>query len=656
MECKKAIWPIVAFALILVFSQNTLAYTDFSVTLSQNTISGCPGYTIPVDVVITNNDDETHTYFLSLKMPDGWAVPDNAFIQPDITLASGETQTIRFFVNPPNVNPGIYKISVGVSNGYETIFTGLDVEVLKCHSVVFSGERSLDVCKDKKFLYTINITNDGKDTETFDIDVTSSWSGSMYSDVVKLLSGETKALRINITAPSQTGKFTISASATSQTSYAHAEFQTSLNVENCYDFSLSLQPHESTSCMGRSSKFSLVVTNIGTKKDSYNIYAPDWASASEKQFELEPGEEKSIDITASPEFKGKTDFNITVSSASYPKAKKLITGSVNAVECKDVAVIVSPARHEICGGLEAEYNIIVKNTGSVEDTFGLTASLGILEENKVVLMPGEIKTVKLTVDTDKLEKGKEYNLTVVASSGDVKDEDMVLLFVENCYSLQFEVTPEEASVCKDEIVDYTLVLKNTGKFNDEYIISIENKTIGNASLSPQQLKMFATRLKVDYPEGEYTLKFRAYSEHASIEKPIKLIVKPKRECYSVDVSTKEHEKVLQITAGKGEAFSVKIKNTGERTDTYKLEADGPEWIHLSVGTVSLQPDEEKYIYVYASPGFDVKPGIYEVSIKAVSENSEASVTQKVEVVSEFAQPNITTEINQTNATQGSITG
>ena len=115
---KGLLAAIVLFsAVIMVSFPNVSAFPNIGMDLSEERVSGCPGNAIPVVLTISNNDDITHTYFLSLELPLNWKTPGNGFIQPDITLASGESEDVTFWVNPPVVDPGVWRDIHGVDVG-----------------------------------------------------------------------------------------------------------------------------------------------------------------------------------------------------------------------------------------------------------------------------------------------------------------------------------------------------------------------------------------------------------------------------------------------------------------------------------------------------------------------------------------------------------
>lgn len=622
----KLLFVAVFFAVLASLAGSASAYSNIGMSLSKEKISRCPASTETLDLTLTNNDDVTHTYSLSLEMPQGWGIPDNGFIQPDMLLASGQSEKISFWINPPAVAPGIYNVKVKAKAGVEEAYKNIEVEVLRCHDVAIELPPTITMCADSEFQYTFSITNKGKENEEFETVASSSWGAELYKGSVTIEAGKKKDIAFKLVVPKESGKITVKAA--SKSSYAKDEQYTRLSVQKCYDLQARIEPKEISSCLGTSSKFVLSIRNTGTASDTYIIQTLAWVVPSQGNVTIPPGEEKSIDLFANPDKKGKGPFDVFVISKGYAKLKTNVTASVDVKECKSVAVIVSPAKQEVCRGAEAGFSVTVKNTGTVKDSYELEANVGVLESNKVSLDVGEVKGLTLKIDTKQMEFG-EKQVTVIAKSGDITDQNSVQLVTKNCYSAEFGVSPQTSSVCMGDKITYILSMKNIGEFADNYTLGLEGQNIGSVNLAPKEMKIFSTALNVSYPEGAYKFKFRLNSKYISMEAVSDVTIKPKGACYKVEISSEEP--ASRIDPGKGVAIAVKIKNKGDRPDNYVLEVQGPSWAHLSQNNVSLKPGEDTNVYLYASPGYEVAKNTYNAVIKAKSENAEEDLTFRIGV-------------------------
>ena len=616
---RRILLLLTVFMLVLPSVQ---AASDLYMVLGSEEISGCPCGALENVVTVTNTGDQTDTFSFSLELPSGWS----GFIPPEKTLGIGETKKINFYVTPPCFTQAweyTVKVRAKASNGRE-FSKDLTVQVLRCHFVKIETEELKETCKGFPADYEIKVSNLGKVKETFDVKVVTSWGEELLSASVEIPSQEIETFDLSVSPP-DVGTHYVTISAKSRDSYAKDEKKVQLNVENCYDFSLSMQPKENVVCLGGSGKYVLLITNTGSEEDEYAVFGPEWVTFNQDTIKIPPNTERVVGLFVYPEMEGKNTFDVEVVSSKFPEVKKTITGVANTIECKDVAVVVSPAEQEVCQGLKKEYEAAVKNTGMVTESFDLHADVGVLEVNKVSLEAGEIVKVKLTVDSSDLELGKNH-ITVTARSGDVSDQNIVELLVEDCHTLEFEVVPKEREVCAGDRVVYTLYLKNTGKFPEEYELTVDEDDIGSLYLEPDQSKTVNATLMVLYPEEEtHELLFRAVSEKKTFETTSIIFIKSKEECYSLDLSSEDIDEIKMVDVGIGLSIPIKIKNSGERKDTYSIEMEGPEWVHLSEDEVSIDPGEEEDVYIYASPTYGVESGIYMSSVRVGSENVESEL-------------------------------
>ena len=636
---------VVLFVLLI---PSVYAASDVYMVLGSEELSGCPCNTLQNTLTVTNTGDTTDTFTFSLDLPEGWS----GFIKPEGIFAVGETRNINFYITPACfIEPGSYtvKVSAKTSDGREFI-ENVDVDVLRCHDVEIQAEELKTGCAGFPADYKMVVKNLGKVSETFTVEVTTSWGEDILSASMDIDKQKNETFDVSVMPPSA-GTHYITIVAQSQDSYAKAEKKLQLDMENCYDFSLDLQPEEETVCLGGSGKYVLSITNRGSKEDTYKIYAPEWVIMNQDSIKVSPNTERSVGLFAYPEMEGKNTFEIKVVSSSYGKVVKMISGVANTIECKDVAVIVSPAEDTVCQAMTKEFEVTVKNTGTVGDSFELSTDVGTLEKNKVVLEAGEVETVKLTIDSGKMDTGI-HKITVTARSGNVVDQNIVSLTVEDCYSLEFDVKPKKLDACTGDKIEYAINLKNTGKFPEEYTLKVDEQVIGTVFLTPGESKIVNTTLLVSYPfEEVHNLTFKAVSKRKSFESLSELGVKAKEKCYSVEMSAERVNEVKRIEIGTGLSIPLKIRNAGEREDTYKVSVDGPSWIHLSDEQISLKSGEEEKIYLYASPAFGVEDGIYTAVVGVSSENAENQLNFKLGIGNATA-PAQQPGQNQTNVSVG----
>ncbi len=671
MRNKLLLTLTLALVITLVSQQPVLAYSSIEFTdpagndigTVTNPFSTCPEPITALDiyVYVTNLGDSADTFEMSLEMPNGW----NGQIQSDIMLDSGERDNLDLFlINIPNdADPGVYEVTVtatSMSDPSDVESETLYIEILSCHVVeVNIADAYEEICEedDASVTYSIDITNRGRWTETFDLSASVSWA-SFSTNSVNLGPDETETVTLTLTPPEDLiGVQNVLVTAESTSSYAEDAVTVQLNIKNCYDFSLNLQPTENTVCLGRSADYTLRINNVGLEPDTYTLSAPSWVSLETNTITVGVNQEEEVGVTVTPEQTGSLEFTIEVVSENEAGLEKNVTGVVNSNECRGVAVIVFPSQTTVCSGIPVEYTVSVKNTGTIAETFGLTASMGVLEQDTVMLEPGETREVTLTVDTSELS-GTEI-ITITASSDTISDQVETELVLENCYSATITITPDNQSACPYSRINYTIIVENTGELSDSYTLEFE-ELMQEFYLESETSKTFTFPVFSD-TSGAYLITARIYSDHISVSDDATLLITPLDICYSVELTAEEETTTTETN--KAIAIPIAVKNMGERPDTYDLSISGPEWVYLSPTMIELEPGQTVNAYIYVSPPFGTPAGAYTITVDANSLYSQSSIEIETNVISDVTAPpeepeeNVTTgEENVTVGEEENVTG
>ncbi len=404
-----------------------------------------------------------------------------------------------------------------------------------------------------------------------------------------------------------------------------------------------------TYCVGRTGTFIFSVTNKGTVDDTYDIStSTDWIEVPDN-ITIPAGKVMDVNIQVTPKYSGQNTFEITVTSLSSMEAKTY-KGKIFAEECRGVAVMISPSQQTTCEKVPVSFTVGIINTGFIEETYDLVATLGSLSQNTIILPPGGSGTVQLDVDTTGLEEGVR-TIDVVASSHDsaVSFESQAIINVENCYSAELSIVPETYTMCPYSAVDYKVIVKNTGKLADNYTIVFQGNTTEKVELNPDRQKEFTYTVFSD-TSGAYVISTKVNSAHGVfLESDAVLNIRPVKECYSVDLS---NGNLAFVEVFKAAAVPIVVKNTGEIADTYTVSVVGPEWVYVSPETFGLLPSEEKSIYLYLEPSegvsgnHSVEVGIdsqyshdkLDITASVVSDITEAPVVDKNDVTTVVEEP------------------
>jgi uncharacterized membrane protein len=221
--------------------------SSFDVQLSTDSISSCPCTANTIKVEVENLYRDADTIELSLELPTGWS----GFVQPDISLASGESDTVPVYITPTpcDIEPSIYNAVLNVESSItgDEISEKIEIETIKCHYVSIDlGETYRDVCQESNEgrVFGVVISNEGKFDEKFMLSTDTDWA-IFSDDTIEISGGEEMTVELILSPPEDVmGVKTISISAQSDSSCAGTSEEVQVNIMNCYDFEATLTPAE----------------------------------------------------------------------------------------------------------------------------------------------------------------------------------------------------------------------------------------------------------------------------------------------------------------------------------------------------------------------------------------------------------------------------
>lgn len=619
-------------ALLIILSPGVFATSYIELNVFPSQVSMCPCSAVTpqsVAVTVKNLHHSTDTIKFTLDAPPGWS----SQIQPDVTLASGEeTRLDLFLINVDcSVAQGPYTATItaeSLTRG-EKVNKDLQIDVLLCRGAELTvDDKAKETCIEEPVpaTYDMNIKNLGKFEETYEISASVSWAGFSESEIT-VGPGEAKDFSVVLNPEGLllgTHKVMIYAKSTDTNSpnyYTPATQEIEIVVKECYDFTVDLQPKENVVCFGKSAEYILVIENTGLKEDTFSIFTPsNWVEAKETEVTLGAGNKANVKVTATPETTGTHEVMVTVTSEKDTSNSKKASSLVSSQECRSVAVIVTPTEQKVCSGLPpVNFDVSVKNIGTIGATYSLTTTLGVLADSELTLDAGETKATILTVPLDDLEG--TTTVTVKAADDGIYDEESINLIVENCYSAELIIEPEVQSVCPYDTASYTITLKNTGKLEDNYTLRYGDET-EDITLGPDESESYELTFLVPFEEsGVYVVSAFADSEHVSLTATAALNVKPMQDCYNAEIKVEEKVCIKPCTMETCETTTVDVQiiNTGEKPVLYNISIVGPEWTYMEPTQLDLDSNETGNAYVYLSPNFDTEERSHTLTIGAVSE-------------------------------------
>jgi uncharacterized membrane protein len=378
-------------------------------------------------------------------------------------------------------------------------------------------------------------------------------------------------------------------------------------------------------CVGQTAVKSLSIANTGTEDDTFSVSTsnPDWVDVEDSVF-VEAGQTVSIEVAVTPQLVGANTYTVTIIGSK--DAPQVITDTENAAECRGVVIIGAPSEVTACEGLDATFEVIIRNLGQITDTYDVSSSAGSLEQPKVTLEPDETVTMNLIIDTEDMDD--ETEIFISAASGNVVSTHSMMLMVKNCFSAQLTISPDVVSQCPSDSVSYQIYLKNTGELKDEYLLTIMDEVTQTVELGSEESRFFNFSLPLEKGAGSMQVVVTADSEHVSLTDSATLNIKPADECFSARLK-KDNVAIEQCTAT---SVPIELKNNGGQTQTFRFDISGPDWVYLSSERVSVGPGEEKEVYLYISPLYETATDAYSVTINSESEMSEDTLGLTINVM------------------------
>jgi len=198
-----------------------------------------------------------------------------------------------------------------------------------------------------------------------------------------------------------------------------------------------------------------------------------------------------------------------------------------------------------------------------------------------------------------------------------KNKGFFLIFVF-FFSILFSVRAEidlaegvnPGIMCPGATGLYTSIITNTGILNKQYTITTSGSASSFATSVPQGFSLNPGQSRILYTYvsprsttsiGTYSLDITASSDEDSktIRREVSL-----RDCYSYEISLVGE--MQNVCPSDTASYEFIITNTGDYSDTYRLEVEGAaqNWVTLSETTLSLEKGESKSVFAFLSVPVD----------------------------------------------------
>ncbi|MBW6451142.1 MAG: hypothetical protein K0B02_00240 [DPANN group archaeon] len=387
-------------------------------------------------------------------------------------------------------------------------------------------------------------------------------------------------------------------------------------------------------CPTGSSQVTGIIKNLGTDDDTYTITSSsNWIIIAPDKPTITAGARENIYMYLNPKIDANPGiYTITIKVQPKSDISRTYTQEITltVMNCHGVSITPKTFEYEGCVGEDITPTFEITNTGKSEESFILCTDNKICS-NTITIDSGKTKDMTLTIPlTSNFEV---LDTTVQSITSYAKDSAKIQLEATAvCYSVAVLTTPLEKTVCKGDVAQFDIIIKNIGGKEDSFLISrdiystIDNDKLFILSKDTAKTQISIPTTNMDFGKHEFVIT----SESQSSIDTSKSIINVEN-CYTSDVTIEPTSD--EVCPGRPSSYIINIENTGKRTDTYKINT---EYGELSNNQVKLEVNDNlNTILVVNSEKTEI--GTKNITVDIISENTGIKtkiVTQKLKDLDE----------------------
>ncbi len=508
------------------------------------------------------------------------------------------------------------QIYVGTSN----VTDGGELwRMLEDYGVTLSPDQAKEGPAGEDVSYTLSITNNGQMADSFDLTATGqTWTTNLSTSLVNLASSASVDVTVTVAIPpgaadQESDAVTITATSQGDGSKSDSALLTTTAVLTPV-YGVALSADESLSGpVGGQAIYTLTVTNAGTVADSFDLAATGQTWTTNLSTSLvNLASFASVDVTVTvaipPGAADQESDAVTITATSQGDGSKsdsaLLTTTAVLAPVYGVALSADESLSGPVGG-QAIYTLTVTNSGTVADSFDLTATgqtwATNLSTSLVNLASSASVDVTVTVAIPPGAADQESDaVTITATSqGDGSKSDSALLTTTAVLAPVYGVAlsaDESLSGPAGGQALYTLTVTNAGTVADSFDLTATGQTwTTNLSTSLVNLASSASvdvTVTVAIPPGAadqesdaVTITATSQGDGSKSDSALLTTTAVLTPVYGVALSADES---LSGPVGGQALYTLRVTNSGTVADSFDLAATGQTWTtNLSTSLVNL---------------------------------------------------------------------
>jgi uncharacterized membrane protein/Na+-transporting methylmalonyl-CoA/oxaloacetate decarboxylase gamma subunit len=296
------------------------------------------------------------------------------------------------------------------------------------------------------------------------------------------------------------------------------------------------------------------------------------------------------------------------------------------------ALTLSSDKAETCATDTSVFLFTVSNTANFENSYtvSLTDSAGrwaIAAPAGFNLKQGQSQTVYVYVTPSISANPGIYQLKVTLSSLAGTDSATAAITVKDCHSATLTAAAANAEVCSATEAKYPLTLKNTGKYTENFVLSISGVPAKWSTLSEELVRLETGQTKdmIVYSTppadqtGNFALTITAASQNsrALASADLKLTSKG---CY--DFSANADTNYVSFCENSEAKIPLAIENKGSVDNSYTIDVEGPVWSTVDNTKIDIPAQQGKFTNITLFPGFGVA-GDFKIKVTVTPKTGES---------------------------------
>lgn len=278
---------------------------------------------------------------------------------------------------------------------------------------------------------------------------------------------------------------------------------------------------------------------------------------------------------------------------------------------QSVTIAKDTAAPRVCPGSTLLLQSTVLSSASASFSLaqeGDAARFSISVPTGFILSAGGSKTLFSYITPPSTTSPGTYRLKLLVNSASASASAEYNIVVEDCRAVSLSFETSSKSTCPGEVTSYKAILRNIGRFTEDYSLSVDGQARGFTTLSDTSVRLLPGQEKDVYAfvnppfdKGgvyDFTISARPASASGVTSAQARINVLP---CYNYAFTSERSS--YELCEAERISIPLALENKGTVANTYKMSASGPSFASLDRGLISLAQGQTAIVELLLSPQF-----------------------------------------------------